>query len=77
MIATGIALFAVVSAVSPQPSLQTTTVRPTEVIRIGVARSDETIRAGAVKPNPDSINVPPPQGTIKRMEGVSKAFSKP
>ena len=75
-IVTGIALFAVVSAMNPQQSLQTTTVRPTEAIRIGVARPGETIRAGAVKPSPDPINVPPPQGTIKRMEGISKAFSK-
>lgn len=76
IIVAGIAFFAVVSTMNPQNSLQITTARPTEVIRVGGARPDETIRAGAVKPSPDPINVPPPQGTIKRMEGISKAFSK-
>jgi hypothetical protein len=70
----GILFFAVVSTKNPQKPLQTTTVRPAEVIR--VARPDETPRADAVKPSPDPIYVPPPQGTIKRMEGISKAFSK-
>lgn len=76
IIVAGIALFTMVSTVPPHGSLQTTTVRPTEVIRVDRARPDEKIRADAVKPSPDSINVPPAQGTVRRMEGISKAFSK-
>ena len=76
IVVAGIALFTVVSTMKPYGSLQTTTTRPAEVIRVGVAKPDETIRADAAKPDPGPVNVPPPQGTVKRMEGISKAFSK-
>jgi hypothetical protein len=72
IIVAGIALFVIVSTMNPQESLQTTTVRPAEVIRVGVARPDEIVPADAVKPIPEPV----PQGTIRRMEGISKAFSK-
>ena len=61
---------------NPHGSLQTTTARPAEVFRVGVAKPDETIRAGAAKPSLDPVNMPAPQGTVKRMDAISKAFSK-
>jgi hypothetical protein len=76
IIVAGVALFAVVSTMNPKEPVQITSIRPVEVIRVGGARPNETIRADAVKPSPDPINVPPPQGTVRRMEGISKAFSK-
>jgi hypothetical protein len=87
IVVAGIALFTVVSTMNPHGSGQTTTARPAEVIRVGAAKPDEAIRVGAAKPDqairadaatpsPDSFNVPAPQGTIKRMDAISKAFSK-
>ena len=76
ILAAGIALFAVVSTMNSHGSLQTTTARPAEVVRFRVAKPDETIRADAAKPSPDPVDVPPPQGTVKRMDAISKAFSK-
>ena len=52
-----------------QPS-QTAAVRPTEVIRVGGAKSEET------KSGFDPSSVPAPQGTIRRMDSISKTFSK-
>jgi hypothetical protein len=76
IIVAGVALVAMISTMSPRESLPITIVRPAEVIRVGGARPDATIRADAVKPSPNPISVPPPQGTVRRMEGISKAFSK-
>lgn len=44
----------------------TTTARPTEAIRV---KSNETARA-------DQPNVPPPQGTTRRLEEINKGFTK-
>jgi hypothetical protein len=74
IVVAAITLFTVVSSMNPQGSLQA--IRPAEVVRVGVAKPDSTIHADAAKPSPDSVNVPPPQGTIKRMDAISKAFSK-
>ena len=46
-----------------------------EAVRVSVAKPDSTIRADDAKPSPGPVNVPPPQGTIKRMDAISKAFS--
>jgi hypothetical protein len=49
--------------------------RPTETIRrIDHAKSDEQTRAQS-KQAVGAVNVPPPQGTLRRMDAISKAFS--
>jgi hypothetical protein len=61
----GIALYMMAA-----PSGPATTARPSETIRrIDQAKSDERGR-------PDPVEVPPPQGTVKRMDAISKSFSK-
>jgi hypothetical protein len=72
IVVAGIALFTVVSTTSPQAI----TARPTEVVRSGVAKPGETTRTDAAKPSRDPVAVPPPQGTVNRMDAISKAFSK-
>ena len=72
VVAVAVTLFTV-SSMNSQGSLQT--IRPAEAVRVSVAKPDSTIRADAAKPSPGSVNVPPPQGTIKRMDAISKAFS--
>jgi len=74
MVVAAITLFTVISGMNPQGSSQV--IRPTEVVRVSAPKPDGTIRADAAKPSPDSVTVPPPQGTIKRMDAISKAFSK-
>jgi hypothetical protein len=64
----GIGLYVVVRTSGPR-----TTTRPTETARVERARSDEATREGG-KQVIGPINVPPPQGTIRRMEAISKAF---
>jgi hypothetical protein len=74
IVVAAISLFTVVSSMKPQGSLQA--IRPAEVVRVGFAKPDSTIQADAAKPSPDSVNLPPLLGTIKRMDAISKTFSK-
>jgi hypothetical protein len=54
-------------------SLSTTTARPNETV---VVKPKETARTGADRPSFDPNSVPVPEGTLRRMEGINKAFSK-
>ncbi len=72
MVAVAITFFTV-SSMKSQGSPQS--IRPVEAVRVSVAKPDSTIRADDAKPSPGPVNVPPPQGTIKRMDAISKAFS--
>jgi hypothetical protein len=72
----GTALFALNSTIRLQRSGQASIVRPVETIRVDTAIRDETTRTDTIGSSYEPINVPPPLGTIKRMEGISKAFSK-
>jgi hypothetical protein len=72
MVAVAITFFTV-SSMNSQGSPQS--IRPVEAVRVSVAKPDSTIRADDAKPSPGPVNVPPPQGTIKRMDAISKAFS--
>jgi hypothetical protein len=76
IIVAGIAVFAALSISSEDEpgSLRVTTVRPIETI--GSARSSTPAKTEAVKPNPEPVQTAPPLGTTKRMEGISKAFTK-
>lgn len=74
IVVAAIALFTAISSMNLQESSRA--LRPTEVVRVGAAKPDSTSRADAAKPSPDSVYVPPPEGTIKRMDAISKAFSK-
>jgi hypothetical protein len=53
----------------PGSSDQASTARPTEAVHV---KSNETARAK----QPDAASVPTPQGTVRRMEEINKAFSK-
>jgi len=78
------------SAVAPQTSLQIPGAKPTDVVRDGTIirdRSKEGVSSGQTdrmagrtapedKPEFDPNSVPPPQGTIRRLEAISKSFSK-
>jgi hypothetical protein len=55
-----------------QPDTSTvSTVRPVETVRHATAAEKGTKSSPTVAPN-----VPPPQGTIRRMEAIGGAFSK-
>jgi hypothetical protein len=78
------------STVAPQTSLQIPGERPSDVVRDGTiirdrskdgassAQTDRTAGRTAPedKPEFDPNSVPPPQGTIRRLEAISKSFSK-
>jgi hypothetical protein len=78
------------STVAPQTSLQIPGARPTDVVRDGTIirdRSKDSASSGQTdrtagrtapedKPEFDPNSVPPPQGTIRRLEAISKSFSK-
>ena len=51
---------------------QTTTARFDEPIRIGSAKPD----VGSAKSGPTHVSVPAPEGTMRRMDAISKSFSK-
>jgi hypothetical protein len=51
----------------------TTTARPNETVGV---KPKETARTGADRPGFDPNSVPVPEGTLRRMEGIKKAFSK-
>ncbi len=54
-------------------SSSTTTARPNETVGV---KPKETARTGADRPGFDPNSVPVPEGTLRRMEGINKAFSK-
>ena len=56
-----------------KPSLAISTIRPVETIRF--AKPDDTMGKKAKGPSP-THDVPQPQGTLRRMDGISSAFSK-
>jgi len=56
-----------------KPSLAISTTRPVETIRF--TKPDDTMWKKA-KGMPTTHDVPPPQGTLRRMDGISSAFSK-
>lgn len=62
-----------------QDGFAITTTRPAEVIRFEAqkSRSDSIIRhIGDAQPKQDLVAVPPPTGTINRMNAIRGAFSK-
>jgi len=62
----GLAVFAIPrSAENPYASMPTT-----------VTRSNETARPGGNKPSVDTSAVPVPEGTVRRLDAINKAFSK-
>jgi hypothetical protein len=54
-------------------SSSTTTARPNETVGV---KPKETARTGTDRPGFDPNSVPVPEGTLRRMEGINKAFSK-
>ena len=70
LLVTGIGLYLVAMPSGP------TAVRPTETVRrVDHAKSDEQTRGGGTQAN-DPGNVPAPVGTVRRMDTISKSFSK-
>jgi len=62
----GLAVFAIPrSAENPYASMPTT-----------VTRSNETVRPGGNKPSVDTSAVPVPEGAVRRLDAINKAFSK-
>ena len=62
----GLAVFAIPrSAENPYASMPTT-----------VTRSNETARPGGNKPSVDTSAVPVPEGAVRRLDAINKAFSK-
>ena len=53
-----------------KPSLTVSTTRPTETIRVAKPPATED------KSGRTAQEVPPPQGTIRRMDAISSSFSK-
>lgn len=70
---------ALILSTSQQDEFTITTKRPVEIIRFGSLRSksDSLIgNLGAGRSKQDSVTVPPPLGTINRMNAIRGAFSK-
>lgn len=67
----GIGVFWMTFSVRPPDTLTVSTVRPVETVRYATAAEKDVTSTPTVVPN-----VPPPQGTIRRMEVISGAFSK-
>lgn len=76
IVVAGIALFTEASTTGPHRSSQALASRPTDIVRPRVARAGEAIGTDADKPTPEAVVVPPPLGTAKRMDAISKAFSR-
>jgi hypothetical protein len=75
-LALGAALFVLLASphatVAPQASLQVPNVRPGDVPRAATNIRDQS---GESAPPPfDPNSLPPPQGTMRRLEGISKSF---
>jgi len=70
-VALGIGVAWMTFSVRPPDPLTVSTVRPVETVRHATAAEKGT--KSAPTPGPD---VPPPQGTIRRMEAIGGAFSK-
>lgn len=68
LLVVGIGIYMVARTFSPSSA-----VRPAETIRIERVRIDEPAREASKQPA-EPINLPAPQGTIRRMEAISKAF---
>ncbi len=62
------------STVAPQASLQIPNAKPDDVLRGATIIRDQS--GESAKPEFDPNSVPPPQGTIRRLEGISKSFWK-
>jgi hypothetical protein len=74
-LALGAAFFVLVASptVAPQASLQTPNAKAGDGLRATTTIVREQSGESA-KPQPDPISVPPPQGTIRRLDGISKSF---
>jgi hypothetical protein len=72
MVVAVIALFTGVAAMNSEQSLQTTTA--TENLRVHAKPGE--IGPAAPKASLDPLNVPPPQGTVNRINAISKGFKK-
>ena len=55
---------------------RTTGVDTLDAAKLAADRGVRVYTVGVGKPEFDPNNVPPPQGTIRRMEAISKAFGK-
>ena len=73
-LALGVAFFVLVASptVAPQASLQTPNAKPGDGLRAATTIREQS--GESAKPQPDPISVPPPQGTIRRLDGISKSF---
>ena len=86
LLALGVGLLVLVaspnSAVAPQASSQMSNAKRGDVVRdnSGASKGQTDRTAGRTpppdKPEFDPDSLPPPQGTIRRMEAISKAFQK-
>ncbi len=67
--------FVVLASISRPTS--PSTARPDETVRVGGARPDQVVRTSGAPSGIDAASVPAPQGTVRRMDAISKSFSKP
>jgi hypothetical protein len=72
LVAMGVGLYVVAS---PSGQTTTSTVRPTETVRIDYAKSGEQAVIGG-KQTTGPANVPVSSGTVRRIDAISKSFSK-
>jgi hypothetical protein len=73
-LALGAAFFVLVASptVAPQASLQTPNAKAGDGPRAATMIREQS--GESAKPQLDPISVPPPQGTIRRLDGISKSF---
>ncbi len=74
--ATLLLAIAIVAVAATSHSTRTTAAKFDEVVRVGNAQPETAIRANSAPSALDPVAVAAPQGTVRRMDAISKSFSK-